>query len=225
MSNTTNKKEALAICPANVNGLKCKELRKEVKTIITADVRIEADKWLKALAIAKVREDELYKEDYNSFTAFVEALPTNESNSSFSKYVNAVKFIKSDVAKENGWTPANMIYAKAYLMSTIKDIPDFLQFIGKVDLTQISYASLEDLKKKYNKSKEVVDVEPKNTKEVKESAGKETNEDVEIEVVKEDEPTANIEKGMLYLSYKGKDYIIPMKELKAYQVKKGNKEA
>lgn len=228
MSNTTNKESALMVAPTMINNLQCRELAKETKKIILIAGRQEKDKWLKAKSLYTIFENEWYKADYKNFTKYVEAIKDlgNESKSTYSKMVNAYRFIISDQAEKFGFNIENMIYASAYLLSTVEDLDGFMNYVGNMDLTKVSYSTLEKLLKTF-KEADVIDVEAKTTESEEagsEEAGSEEKEIV-VEPVNENEVTAIIEKGLLTFTYKNKTYIVPMKELKQYQVKKGTKEA
>lgn len=216
MSNTTKKDYALTLVPEMVNSLACKALIKETKNILKIEARTERDKWLKAESLFKIYDGELYKEDYGNFTNYVKAIQTlgNESKSTYSKMVNAYKFISSENAKKYGFTTENMIYATAYLLSTIKDFDKFMEFTGGADLTKLSYSKLEELKKNFE-SDDIIDITPNSSKEVTES--EEENADVEIkEKASGNEITGTVEKGLFTFTYKNKTYVVPIKELKQY---------
>lgn len=231
MSNTTSKESALIIAPTLINSLQCKALAKETKKIVLIAGRQERDKWLKAQSLYTIYENEWYKDDYKNFAKYIEAIKDvgNESKSTYSKMVNAYRFIISEDAQRYGFTTDNMIYASAYLLSTVKDFEGFMNYVGNMDLTKVSYTTLEKLKKTFENG-DVIDGEVKSTKEVEseagsDEAGSDENKDVVVEAVNENEVVATIEKGLMMFTYKKKSYIIPMKDLKQYQVKKETKEA
>lgn len=216
MSNTTKKDFALTLVPEMVNSLACKALIKETKNILKIEARTERDKWLKAESLFKIYDGELYKEDYGNFTNYVKAIQTlgNESKSTYSKMVNAYKFISGDNAKKYGFTTENMIYATAYLLSTIKDFDKFMEFAGGTDLTKLSYSKLEEMKKNFE-SDDIIDITPNGSVEVSES--EEETADVEIkEKASGNEVTGTVEKGLFTFTYKNKTYVVPLKELKQY---------
>ena len=227
MSNTTNKESALVVAPTMINSLQCKELAKETKKIILIAGRQEKDKWLKAKSLYTIFDNEWYKDDYKSFTKYVEAIKDlgNESKSTYSKMVNAYKFIVSEKAQKYGFTTENMIYASAYLLSTVEDLDGFMDYVGNMDVTKVSYSTLEKLLKTF-KEADIIDVEAKSTEaDENETQEEVVKDDVVVEPLNENEITATIEKGLLMFTYKNKSYIVPMKELKQYQVKKETKEA
>ena len=231
MSNTTNKESALMVAPTLINQIQCKPLAKETRKIVLIAGRESKDKWLKAESLYNIFENAWYKDDYGTFMKYIDAVKTlgKESKSTYSKMVSAYRFIMSESAQKYGFTKENMDYTSAYLLSTITDFDGFMDFIGKKDLTMMSYNNIEKLKKEFERD-DVIDVSPKSTKEAESDVvgndeEESSNDDVVVKVADDNEVTATIEKGILSFTYKKKSYIIPMKDLKQYQVKKETKEA
>lgn len=210
MANTTNQDNALILHPELVNGLQCLELRENVVKMAIASRDMENNLWTYAIAVHNIKENEYYRDDYKTFSDFAKAVGSDKST--FSKYVNAVSFIVSDKATKYGFTTENMTYGKVYLLSALGD--DFTAFMKahkKIDFVKATYKYLYELIKEWKK-KETVETESEEVNEETES------EEVEIELPK-NSILATIENGLMRFTYRKKEYIIPVKELKQYQLK------
>ena len=172
-----------------------KDLQKNVSMMLKANESIKKDLWKYAIASYNIISQELYKEDFKSITKFAKALDVNVSV--LSKYANAVDCMLNQL-EALGYTMEKMSVGKAYLLSTVEDLNDFIKWSKNAKLELLTQAQLEDLIKNYKKRfEEVV----------------ETEEAVNDETIK-----ALIEDNMLMLTIKKKVYAIPVEDLKEYEV-------
>lgn len=185
-----------------------KDLQKNVSAMVKANEGIKKDLWKYAIASYNIVSQELYKEDFKSLTKFAKALDVNVSV--LSKYANAVACML-ETLEPLGYTMENMSVGKAYLLSTIEDINDFIKWTKNAKLELLTTIQLEELIKNYKKRFDEV-VESESVTDESESVTDES------ESVNDENIKALIQDEMLYISINSKVYAIPLNELEEYRV-------
>ena len=207
MSNTTT---ALLVTNRDaINSLVNKELKVNVREMLTASAGVSKNVWKYAIAVHNIVSGDMFKDDFKSLDGFAKAMDTNKSV--LSKYDNAVDCIQNKLG-EYGYDMTNLTYGKAYVLSTLgEDLTGFMSKYSNVKFNMMAQSQIEELVKKFKKAKD---------DSIDNKAEDETEtEEVEVEVeTKVNEITAIIEDGLMKFTYRKKDYIIPVKELKQYIV-------
>lgn len=201
MKNTT---ALLVINPENVNSLANKELRVNVNKMIKAMASMNRNTWQYALAVHNIIVNELHKDDFQTIDNFAKAMDTTKGN--LSKYVNAVSVLPA--LEQYGYKVENISCGSAYLLSTLKeDFSAFMEAYVKTDFSKLTKSQLEDLIKKFKSKDVVAEVEAEVETEAEAEAEAETSgKTLEAMIVD----------GNLVFSYRKKEYIVPLKELKGY---------
>lgn len=185
-----------------------KDLQKNVNAMIKANEGIKKDLWKYAVASYNIVSQELYKEDFKSLTKFAKALDVNVSV--LSKYANAVACMIEQL-EPLGYSMESMSVGKAYLLSTIEDLQDFIKWSKNAKLELLTTIQLEELIKNYKKRFDEA-IESESVTDESENVTDES-ESVNDESIK-----ALIEDDMLYININKKVYAIPLNELEEYRV-------
>lgn len=145
---------------------------------------VEKGTWKYALSVHQIITKELYLDDFENLDNL--ALYLNTTKSYLSKLFNACEWALNNNAIEK------VTVSKAYLLSTIKNFENFVEYCTENDIDYMSQSvhQLEETMKEYNN---------RNANAVKEEAPKEEEEAVMIK-------------------YNKKQYLIPVKVLKKYEV-------
>lgn len=204
--------------PSLVSSLTNKDLRKNVTAMLQASAGLNKSTWKYAIALHNIIAGEQFKDDFKNQKAFGTAMDIKEST--ITKCCKAVDMVINvlpaygyglEIDEEKG-VKAVIGYSNAYLLGTIDDLPAFMEKYSDTDFSKIGKNQLEKLISLYKKpQKEAVEVEANEVEEVEETE----TEEVEAKANKGD-ITANISKGILTFSYRGKNYSVPMKDLKEY---------
>lgn len=211
MNNTT---ALLVNNPDNVSKLTNATLRKNIVKALDAKFGMNKNMWKYVIHMNNIITEELFKDEPLLKTQRALALAMDDKESNLSKYTGAIDCITNYMPKY-GYDMTNMTYSNAYLLSTIDNLDEFMGLHADTDFSRIGKNQLEKLISAYkHPEKEVVDVEPK------EAEAEAETEDVEAEEVeaKKGDITANITDGILTFTYRKKNYSVPVKDLKDYQV-------
>lgn len=204
MKNTT---ALIVMNPENVNALTNRELRSNVKQMIKAMASMNKNTWQYAIAVHNIIVNDLHKDDFQTIDNFAKAMDTTKGN--LSKYVNAVSVLTA--LEQYGYTVENISCGSAYLLSTLKeDFTAFMEKYVKVDFSKMTKSQLEDLIKKFKEKDVVADEEAETEAEAEAEA------ETEAEETKGTELEAYIVENNLVFTYRKKEYIVPLKDLKGY---------
>lgn len=183
----------------NGYGLANTELKKAVVNIKTAEVQGKRSAWVIANEYNKIMADELFEDDFQTKGEFADFMGV--SNGLLSQYNKAVEFIRSCVDRFN---PDNTSVGKAYMLSCIEDLKDFLSWCDGegIKIEELSDNGLKQVIKDY---KNMIDVDEVATEDATEETTEDATEDIEevdtLEYIKELIATLDTEE---------------LKELKAY---------
>lgn len=183
--------------------LGCKELKKELKTIVLADEMGKKSAWTVAESYHKIITEELFEEDFENAKEFSEYIGV--SKSTISQYVNAVDFVKN---YDTIFSTNKLTVGKAYMLSTLKeDVGMFIEWCEVHDrlIEAMSDKGLKDTIKEWKEELEAVEVEA---------------EEVEAEAEVE-EPSEEEFEDVAMIEYGGKVYFIPLDVLAQYEAQKG----
>jgi len=195
--------------PTAVSLLVNKDLRKNVSAMIQASSGLNKSAWKYAIAVHNIIAGELFKDDFKTQKAFAKAMDTGEST--LTKFYNAVECV-TNVLGTYGYSMENISYSNAYLLSTIKDLDEFMKLHDGADFSKMGKNQLEKLISAFkHPEKEVVEPEPQEA----ETEETETPQEEKQELKKGD-IVAHIENGFLSFTYRKKSYVVPMKEIKGY---------
>lgn len=161
----------------NGYGLANSELKKAVVNIKTAEVQGKRSAWVIANEYNKIMTDELFEDDFQTKGEFADFMGV--SNGLLSQYNKAVEFIRSCVDRFN---PDNTSVGKAYMLSCIEDLKDFLSWCeGEgIKIEELSDNGLKQVIKDY---KNIIDVDEVATDEDATEEPEEDATDEELEEV------------------------------------------
>ena len=121
------------ICTNSINALANKEIKSNLREMLTALETGKKATWQYAIAVSKIIGSEMYKEDFHDLKKFAEYV--NSSKATLSQYNNAVAFmvrenlIPSKEVKQGKTTKLVPDYSKiqltvfnAYILSTLSEI-------------------------------------------------------------------------------------------------------
>lgn len=200
MKNTT---ALIVMNPENVNALTNRELRSNVKQMIKAMASMNKNTWQYAIAVHNIIVNDLHKDDFKTVDNFAKAMDTTKSN--LSKYVNAV--LALPLLEQYGYNVENISCGSAYLLSTLRgELTAFMEKHVKVDFSKMTKSQLEELIKKFKEKDVVAD----------EEAEADAEAEAEAEETKGTEVEAYIVENNLVFTYRKKEYIVPLKDLKGY---------
>jgi len=208
----TNSTALLVNNPDNISRLTSPTLRKYVSNALSAKTGVNKSMWKYVINMNNIITEELFKDEplIKTQRALAQAMDDKESN--LSKYVGAIDCVTNKLP-EYGYDMTNITYSNAYLLSTIEDLPAFMEEYKETNFSKIGKNQLERLISLYKRPKdEAIEV---TANDEEEPAGDEVEEEKEAKANKGD-ITANITKGILTFTYRAKRYSIPMKDLKDY---------
>lgn len=189
----------------NVQG---KEIKKELGKILKAMEKMNRGQWEYCISVNNIVVNELYKDEgCKDLKDFCESkLEDGKSYSVWLKAYKSVQFIVSERASIYGLTTENTSPSNAYLFFTVKE-ENWERFVLALDgvLVGRTKAELEDA---IRKSKETNEVPTVNEDEKAESD----------EIQKKNNVECYVNDGIMYITYRKKNYQITLKDLKQYIV-------
>ena len=172
-----NKTTEYGLTVAGVNALSSKELSIELFNIMESIRQGNKSAWEIAHAYARIVEEELFDEDFETLKEFAEYVGV--SPATITQYCKAVAFINGQPDMHED----TFSVGTAYLLSTLgENLGDFVAWLESQDinLATLSVAGLKELMKKYKHKDEVAE----ESEETEESAESQNEiEDAEVEEI------------------------------------------
>ena len=172
----------------NISTLVNKELKSNLKTMLTALADGKKATWKFAVSCSNIVTGEQFKDDFESLTKFAEFC--NMTKGAISQMTGAVKFVnRRELVPKNkagkvDYSSIEVTVSNAYMLSTIKE-DEYESFVKSTEMTEneifrLSQNELKKLIKAWKDSKAIETTGEE--KEEKETEEKETEENKELSV-------------------------------------------
>ena len=197
-----------------LNTLQSKEMKKELGKILKAMEKMNRGQWEYAVSVNNIVVNRLYEdEDCKNLKEFCEKkLDDGKTYGVWLKAYKSVQFIICETAKAYGLTMENTSMSNAYIFFTVYDkgSKEWEKFVIALDGVLIgrTKAELENaIKSLKEDDKKVVNTE--STEENEEKAESD-------EIQKKNNVECYVNDGVMYITYRKKNYQITLKDLKQY---------
>ena len=166
-----------------INALANKELKSNLKAMLTALETGKKATWQYAFAVRNIVEKESFKQDFETLKGFADYV--NMTKGSISQMVNAVKFVEREnlvpVKKDRkpDFAGISITVSNAYILSVLseEDFEDFVEYCEdkEIPVYALSQNTLKSVIKEWRESKETT--EEDSTEESTEDSTEESTED------------------------------------------------
>ena len=166
-----------------INALANKELKSNLKAMLTALETGKKATWQYAFAVRNIVEKESFKQDFETLKGFADYV--NMTKGSISQMVNAVKFVEREnlvPVKKDGkpdFAGISITVSNAYILSVLseEDFEDFVEYCEdkEIPVYALSQNTLKSVIKEWRESKETT--EEDSTEESTEDSTEESTED------------------------------------------------
>lgn len=192
-------------------------LRSKVGKILTADRKIEENKWVIAINVNNIMEEGLYKKDFHdSQEEFANWMDLDSST--ISKYKKAVRFMVNVATPKYGYDMKTLRYSQAVRLAQLgNNFDKFVEFAKKKgfnDVFKLSVHKLEELAREYRES---MMLKLENTVDAKKPEKAEVKKDEKAEELPSF--TGRYDNVKVWFEIDGIQYKIPLSELKHYKEK------